>query len=110
MSSIPSELADRPFDSDPEKAVRCAIRSARHELSYAELEVRVATFADRLRGTPEGTTVGLRLGNVPAFLVACLGCLRARRPVVLLDELWQVSELAAAAEEVKVDLLVQATA
>ena len=108
MKSIPSELADRRFDADPEQASRCAIRTAQHNLSYAELETRVEAFAAHLRTTPEGTTVGLRLGNVPAFLVACLACLRARRPVVLLDVLWKNSELSAAAQEVQVDLLVQA--
>lgn len=89
---------------------RVALRLGERRLTYAGLSECVDSLADELRSTAADTVVGIRVGNEPAFVVAFLACLAARRPAVLLDPLWSESELEHASRRIDVDLLLQTEA
>jgi acyl-CoA synthetase (AMP-forming)/AMP-acid ligase II/aryl carrier-like protein len=93
-------LAGRP-------AGETAVRRGAESLDRGTLAARAAAFADELTALPADALVGLRIGNEPAFLVAFLGCLAARRPAVLLDPLWTDAERRYASARVGAVALVQ---
>ena len=69
-----------------------AVRWGDATLDRGTLAARAQVVAGHLAGLPDGALVGLRLRNEPAFLVAFLGCLLARRPAALLDPYWTDAE------------------
>jgi long-chain acyl-CoA synthetase len=65
-------------------------------LSYADVAARVTSFAGGLQGLgmAKGDRVGLFLPNVPDYLVAYYGALRAGGIIVNMSPLYSVAELA----------------
>ena len=91
----------------PHERARVAIRWGNRTVRYGELDSRIKALALILEATQPETVLGIRIGNEPAFVVAYLACLAAKRTVVLLDPLWTSSELRYAASEVNLAVLIE---
>ena len=89
LASIVTESAARVPESP-------AVRLGEHELSYAELDDGSARLATLLRetGLEQGDRVGVMLPNVPEFLLAYYGVLRAGGIVVPMNVLLKRREIA----------------
>ena len=66
---------------------RAALLDPGQALTYAELETRAAAAAARIAEHVRGDTVGLLLGNQPAFVWSLLGALWAAKTVAVLPTL-----------------------
>ncbi|MFC4950734.1 long-chain-fatty-acid--CoA ligase [Pseudonocardia sp. GCM10023141] len=79
--------------SNPDRTV---VISGEHHMSYAQLDLASDRFAAglRARGFQPGDTVGLQLPNVPQFLIAYFGMLKAGCVVVPMNVLYKAGEVA----------------
>ncbi|WP_167517693.1 AMP-binding protein [Achromobacter dolens] len=76
-------------------ATRIACTAMGSDITYAELDAHGHGFAAWLQslGLPKGSRVALMMPNVPAYLVALLGTLRAGHAVVNVNPLYTPDEL-----------------
>lgn len=76
-------------------ATRIACTAMGSDITYAELDAHGRGFAAWLQslGLPKGSRVALMMPNVPAYLVALLGTLRAGHAVVNVNPLYTPDEL-----------------
>ncbi|MFY3707441.1 AMP-binding protein [Achromobacter dolens] len=76
-------------------ATRIACTAMGSDITYAELDAHGRGFAAWLQslGLPKGSRVALMMPNVPAYLVALLGTLRAGHVVVNVNPLYTPDEL-----------------
>lgn len=102
-----SDLLDELVLPGPE---RVALRRGPDALGPARLDANARALAAELEALPDATPVGLRLGNTPAFVSALLACLRARRPVVVLDPRQSEAELDGALASAPVAVVLHADA
>lgn len=84
---------------------KVAVWRDRERLDYGTLAARVELLASELSVIPEGSAVGIRIGNEPAFLVSFLACLRAGRAAVVLDPFWTELEWRYATNQVEMSLI-----
>lgn len=79
--------------SHPDKT---AVISGTHRLTYAELDAVSDRFAIGLRaqGIRPGDTVGLQLPNIPQFVIAYFGLLKAGAVAVPMNVLYKADEIA----------------
>lgn len=93
-----SELVRAAAAASPDRA---ALVHGSRRTSWAELEAQVAGFAVALRGSglDPGDRVGLLLGNVPEFVIAYFGVLRAGLVAVPVSTALTPVELAGVLEE-----------
>lgn len=76
-------------------ATRIACTAMGSDITYAQLDAHGRGFAAWLQslGLPKGSRVALMMPNVPAYLVALLGTLRAGHAVVNVNPLYTPDEL-----------------
>lgn len=76
-------------------AGRVACTAMGSDITYAQLDAQGRAFAAWLQslGLPKGSRVALMMPNVPAYLVALLGTLRAGHAVVNVNPLYTADEL-----------------
>ena len=76
-------------------ASRTALTAMGSDITYAQLDAHARAFAGWLQslGLPKGSRVALMMPNVPAYLVAMLGTLRAGHAVVNVNPLYTADEL-----------------
>lgn len=74
---------------------RTALTAMGSDITYAQLDAHARAFAGWLQslGLPKGSRVALMMPNVPAYLVAMLGTLRAGHAVVNVNPLYTADEL-----------------
>ena len=96
----PSNLADLVRSAADSAGDKTAIVFREHELSWAQIDQRVDRLAAALRrpasgglGLAAGDRVAVQLGNVPEFVVAYFGALRAGLVVVPLNTGYTPTEL-----------------
>ena len=86
------ELIEESFRAYPN---RIAIESMGHTMSYRQLDVLSKDFAAYLQtlGLDAGSRIGIMFPNVPQYLIAMLGTLRAGYVVVNINPLYTAREL-----------------
>ena len=86
------ELIEESFKTYPN---RIAIEAMGHSISYHQLDVLSQDFAAYLQtlGLESGSRIGIMFPNVPQYLIAMLGTLRAGHVVVNINPLYTAREL-----------------
>ncbi|MBU3593939.1 AMP-binding protein [Polynucleobacter sp. 71A-WALBACH] len=86
------DLMEESFESYPN---RVAIESMGHRISYAQLDILSKDFAAYLQtlGLASGARIAIMFPNVPQYLIAMLGTLRAGFTVVNVNPLYTSREL-----------------
>jgi len=86
------ELIEESFRAYPNRIV---IESMGHTMSYRQLDVLSKDFAAYLQtlGLDAGSRIGIMFPNVPQYLIAMLGTLRAGYVVVNINPLYTAREL-----------------
>ncbi len=86
------ELIEESFSKHPE---RIAIESMGYKISYRQLDILSKDFAAYLQtlGLEPGARIGIMFPNVPQYLIAMLGTLRAGFVVVNINPLYTAREL-----------------
>ena len=86
------ELIEESFQAYPD---RMAIESMGHSISYRQLDILSKDFAAYLQtlGLEAGARIGIMFPNVPQYLIAMLGTLRAGFVVVNINPLYTAREL-----------------
>ena len=86
------EFIEESFKAYPN---RIAIESMGHTMSYRQLDVLSKDFAAYLQtlGLDAGSRIGIMFPNVPQYLIAMLGTLRAGYVVVNINPLYTAREL-----------------
>src|SRR5659263_215772 len=82
-------------ESALERPDKTAIIAGGTTISYAELDALSGRFAASLvaAGYPRGASIGVQLPNVPQFLIAYFGILKAGMTMVPLNPLLMASEV-----------------
>lgn len=86
------DLIEKSFQAYPD---RIAIESMGHSISYRQLDTLSKDFAAYLQtlGLEAGARIGIMFPNVPQYLIAMLGTLRAGYVVVNINPLYTAREL-----------------
>lgn len=86
------DLIEESFQAYPD---RIAIESMGHSISYRQLDILSKDFAAYLQtlGLEAGARIGIMFPNVPQYLIAMLGTLRAGFVVVNINPLYTAREL-----------------
>ena len=86
------DLIEKSFQAYPD---RIAIESMGHSISYRQLDTLSKDFAAYLQtlGLEAGARIGVMFPNVPQYLIAMLGTLRAGYVVVNINPLYTAREL-----------------
>jgi len=86
------DLIEESFKTYPK---RIAIESMGHSISYRQLDILSKDFAAYLQtlGLEAGARIGIMFPNVPQYLIAMLGTLRAGFVVVNINPLYTAREL-----------------
>ena len=106
-----ANLAQILTDTASRHGDRIAVRQDEEQLTYAELDQRVALAAGWLRsqGVGPGDPVVLSLPNITAFVVAYYGILRAGGVVVPMNPLFKPREVAYYLQDSGARLIIAAT-
>ena len=86
------DLIEESFQAYPD---RMAIESMGHSISYRQLDILSQDFAAYLQtlGLEAGARIGIMFPNIPQYLIAMLGTLRAGFVVVNINPLYTAREL-----------------
>ena len=106
-----ANLAQILTDTASRHGDRIALRQDEEELTYAELDQRVALAAGWLRsqGVGPGDPVVLSLPNITAFVIAYYGILRVGAVVVPMNPLFKPREVAYYLQDSGARLIIAAT-